>query len=107
MRTSRVAATHNSLFRDRAKNTIVTDEFQQSFHNNERSPYEQKGGLLQHKKQQGKKQRILKNSPHLVIKGMQYSADSVYIRNRLIIASQVVHYTSNVKSRLATYRNSI
>ncbi|WPK13605.1 hypothetical protein R6U77_08035 [Lysinibacillus louembei] len=110
MRTSRVSATHNNMFRDSRHYVQASDAFQQVMDGDNRPPFNQSNqqALLQNNnKQKKKKSIILKNSPRLIIKGMQYNADSAIIRNRLLVASQVVNYTSNIKSRHYTYRNSI
>lgn len=98
------------MFRDSRHYVQASDAFQQVMDGDNRPPFNQSNqqSLLQNNnKQKKKKSIILKNSPRLIIKGMQYNADSAIIRNRLLVASQVVNYTSNIKSRHYTYRNSI
>ncbi|WP_042479158.1 hypothetical protein [Bacillus ndiopicus] len=110
MRTSRVNATHNNMFRDDRHYVQAGDAFQQVMDDGNRPPFNQSNQqslLSNNKKQKKNKGIILKNSPRLIIKGMQYNADSAIIRNRLLVASQIVNYSSNIKSRHYTYRNSI
>ncbi|MEO4055480.1 hypothetical protein [Solibacillus sp. CAU 1738] len=110
MRTSRVGATQSSIFRN-SKQYLQTNEMfhrimdeggGQQFHQAPQQPFQPKK-----KQAQKKKSIVLKNSPHLIVKGMQYNANSAAIRNSLLQTSKIISYASKIKSRHHTYRTSI
>lgn len=110
MRTSRVGATQSSVFRNAKQYLQVNDRFHQimdegggqQFHQTPQQPFQPKK-----KQAQKKKNIVLKNSNHLIVKGMQYNANSASIRNSLLQTSKIISSANKIKSRHHTYRTSI
>ncbi|MFF5996638.1 hypothetical protein AAGS61_18170 [Lysinibacillus sp. KU-BSD001] len=110
MRTSRVSMAASSTYRN-AKRYLETEEAFILFndgssleHFNERQQKKQK----KQKKTPAAKPVLVNKKQHVLIKGIQFDADTVTIvRNHLLHQSLNVSYLNNMKRRHHTYRTSI
>ncbi|MGN7478712.1 hypothetical protein ACTHOQ_12735 [Solibacillus silvestris] len=112
MRTSRVAATPSSIYRNSTRtilsDTHFADAINSGMHDHFRDPREQ---LHQRKNQKNKQQqrpkKLVQNKARYIIKGMQYDADSALTLNRLFQYSTRVSSLNNSNRRISTYKTSI
>lgn len=112
MRTSRVSATPNTIYRNSTRtilsDTHFADAINSGMHDHFRDPREQ---LDQQKKPKNKPpqrpKKLVQNKSRYIIKGMQYNANSAVTLNRLFEYSTRVSSLNNSNRRIQTYKTSI
>ncbi|MEK4131634.1 hypothetical protein NYE67_18580 [Solibacillus sp. FSL W8-0474] len=111
MRTSRVAATPSSIYRNSTRamlsDTHFADAINSGMHDHFRDPREQLTKKKQKKKPQSRPKKLIHNKGHYIIKGMQYNANSAETLRRLLRYSERVTTLNNANCRIATYKTSI
>ncbi|MGM9943773.1 MAG: hypothetical protein ACI33M_02470 [Lysinibacillus sp.] len=110
MRTSRVSGAVGSTYR----NTKRFSDTEQAFtimndgHSLEHFNHQQQQRHNKKKKAPAKKTTLVNKRQHILIKGIQFDADSVTtMRNQLLRQALNVSYVSKMKRRNHTYRTSI
>ena len=111
MRTSRVAATTSSIYRNSTRamlsDTHFADVINSGMHDHFRDPREQLPKKKQKKKPQQRPKKLIHNKGHYIIKGMQYNANSAETLSRLLRYSERVTTLNNANRRITTYKTSI
>lgn len=113
MRTSRVEPRLTSTYRN-AKRYLETDD---AFVNmmNDRDALDHFNRQQQDKQNQGQRKKksiknatLINNRHHVLIKGIQFEADTAAVmRNQLLRQALIVNYVTKMKRRNHTYRTSI
>ena len=110
MRTSRVRGSVGSTYR----NTKRFSDTEQAFtimndgHSLKHFNHQQQQRNNQKKKTPAKKTTLVNKRQHILIKGIQFDADSVTtMRNHLLRQAINISYASKMKRRNHTYRTSI
>ena len=110
MRTSRVGSTVGSTYRN-TKRFLDTEEaftIMNEGHSLEHFNHHQQQRQNKKKKVPAKKTTLVNKRQHILIKGIQFDADSVAtMRNELLRQAINVSYVSKMKRRNHTYRTSI
>lgn len=112
MRTSRVSGKASSIYRNHTRAThsdiLFADAINGGRQEHFRDPREQ---LQQQKgkksKQAPKTKKLVQSKARLIVKGMQFNANSATTLNHLIHCSTRVNSINKLQRRITTYRNSI
>ena len=112
MRTSRVGSTRSSIYRNGTRavlsDTHFADAINSGMHDHFRDPREQ---LHQNKAKKNKPlpktKKLVQNKARLIVKGMQFNANSATTLNQLVHCSTRVNTINKYNRRITTYRTSI
>ncbi|ATP42000.1 hypothetical protein CSE16_19350 [Solibacillus sp. R5-41] len=112
MRTSRISGTTSSVYRNNARavhsDIQFADAMNGGMHDHFRDPREQ---LQKHKgkknKAAPKAKKLVQNKARLIVKGMQYNANSAITLNQLFQRSTKVNAINKLQRRNTTYQTSI
>ena len=110
MRTSRVGGAVGSTYRNTKRFSDTEEAFtiMNDGHSLEHFNHQQQQRQNKRKKAPAKKTTLVNKRQHILIKGIQFDADSVTtMRNQLLRQSLNVSYVSKMKRRNHTYRTSI
>ena len=110
MRTSRVSSTVGSTYRNNMRFSDTEQAFtiMNDSHSLKHFNHQQQQRNNQKKKAPAKKTTLVNKRQHILIKGIQFDADSVTtMRNQLLRQSLNISYVSKMKRRNHTYRTSI
>ena len=113
MRTSRVGPASSSIYRNSARpalsDTYFADAINSGMHDNYRDPREQ----LQHSKKkkpkppQAKAKKLVTNKARLIVKGMQFNAESAVRLNQLYQYTTQANIVNKYNRRIMGYKTSI
>ncbi|MCH7323988.1 hypothetical protein LZ480_19170 [Solibacillus sp. MA9] len=112
MRTSRVGQTTSSIYRNSTRtilsDTHFADAINSGTHEQYRDPREQ---LQQQKNKQNKPQprakKLVPNKARLIVKGMQFNAESAVTLNQLSQFTSRANIINKHNRRIMTYKTSI
>lgn len=112
MRTSRVSGATSSIYRNNARavhsDILFADAMDGGKQNLFRDPREQ---LQQHKEKKNKAapkaRKLIQNKARLIVKGMQFNANSATTLNQLFQRTASVNAINKLQKRNITYRTSI
>ena len=112
MRTSRVSAVTSSLYRSSKRfvhaDGLFFDVMNDGMQGQHRDPREQFNQQKSKKKQSlPKAKKLMNTKTKLVVKGMQFDAESATTLNQLIECSTKVNTMNKLRRRINTYRTSI
>lgn len=111
MRTSRVGHPTSSLYRNSKRFVHADEAFAQTFENGvdsrRQDPREQFNQQKKKKKPAAKAKKLVTSKAHVIVKGMQFDADSTMTRNQLIRQSIKLNTLNKYRRRIGTYRTSI
>ncbi|MER1959027.1 MAG: hypothetical protein ABS942_16710 [Solibacillus sp.] len=112
MRTSRVGPASSSIYRNSTRSalsdTYFADAINSGMHDSYRDPREQ---LQQSKtkkpKPQAKTKKLVTNKARLIVKGIQYNADSAVTLNQLYQYTAQANMMNKYNRRIVGYKTSI
>lgn len=112
MRTSRVGQTTSAVYRNATRSILSDTHFAEAInsgmHDNYRDPREQ---LHQNKskkhKPQTKTKKLVTNKTRLIVKGMQFNADSATTLNQLYQYTARANIVNKYNRRIMGYKTSI
>lgn len=112
MRTARVGPASSSIYRNSTRpalsDTYFADAINSGMHDNYRDPREQ----LQHSKNkknkpQAKAKKLVTNKARLIVKGMQFNAESAVRLNQLYQYTAQANIVNKYNRRIMGYKTSI
>ena len=112
MRTSRVGPASSSIYRNSARpalsDTYFADAINSGMHDNFRDPREQLHQSKSKKnKSQAKTKKLVTNKTRLIVKGMQFNADSAVTLNQLYRYTAQANVINKYNRRIMGYKTSI
>ena len=108
MRTSRVGHALSSTYRNSKRLLHADEAFAQAFESRQQDPREQFNHQKKKKKQTAvKTKKLVTSKAHVIVKGMQFDANSTGTRNELIQCSTKLNTLNKYRRRIGTYRTSI
>ena len=110
MRTSRVSSAVGSTYRNTKRFSDTEEAFtiMNDSHSLKHFNHQQQQRQRKKKKEPARKTTLVNKRQHILIKGIQFDAESVTtMRNQLLRQAHNVSYVSKMKRRNHTYRTSI
>ena len=113
MRTSRVAGTVSSIYRNNTRAILSDTHFADAMNNGMQDHHYQdpREQLQQHqgkkKRPLPKKKKLVQNKARLIVKGIQFNGESVSTLNYIIQCSTRANTIDKLQRRITTYRKSI
>lgn len=112
MRTSRIGPTHSSIYRNTTRrilsDTYFADAVNSGLHDHLNHSHErQSRGNNKKNKPQARPKKLVANKMRLIVKGMQFNADSAVTLNQLFKFTSRANINHQYKHRIKTYNTSI
>ena len=112
MRTSRVAGTVSSIYRNNTRTILSDTHFADAINSGMQDHYQDpREQLQQHrntkKKPLPKTKKLVQNKARLIVKGIQFNGESISTLNQLIQCSSRANTINKLQRRITTYRTSI
>lgn len=112
MRTSRIGPTHSSIYRNTTRrilsDTYFADAVNSGLHDHLNHSHERHAQKHNKKnKPQARPKKLVANKVRLIVKGMQFNAESAVTLNQLFEFTSRANLNHQYKHRIKTYKTSI
>ena len=112
MRTSRIGPTHSSIYQNTTRrilsDTYFADAVNSGLHEQLNHSHERRSQKQNKKhKPQARPKKLVANKMRLIVKGMQFNAESAVTLNQLFESTSRANINHQYKHRIKSYKTSI